>query len=943
MGARRVAPVLVLLCACALPATAQLSLDVNAAIARGVEVLRTAQRDDGSFAELARNHGHVIQYPMGTTALALYTLRKSGLRADDPAITRALSYLDELPLLKTYSVASYVFALASLHDPAHDARITRLAGWLEQHFDKRRQQWGYPDREPELSNTQFAVLALAVAARHGHETAPKLWSQIIDGALTRQQADGGFNYRANLHTASSGGMATAGITTLHVAREQLAAAGSYDAHQRKAQAAIERAWRWLDQRFASSGCPAGTHGLAGDRFPYYERDHPFHYYYLYGIERVAALSGRKTIGGLPWYRLGALDLLAHEAGGGGWSSLPNTCLALLFLRRATISGGGATAHADADEAPDRTATQAGERAGPGDGASAGDRAKPSARANDGDGDGDARTGSDIHTITDDGADVPSWAYTTEPPPKSWLKLGFDDGDWARGRGGFGSDGAVGLTVRTPWTGSDLWVRRSFRWSPGQALDVHAIHDDSVSIWINGVLAGVGELWSGNSYRAFPLSKSVLRTLRAGDNVIAAHVRDTGGARSLDISLDGPPSEAGTSAHWRASLPQPEVPFVRRWLVSGPHADKDGERMLQSAAPGEAPARAGERLDGKVWRAASGLSGRLDLGALVGLKARTFGYLATQVHVAQDWQGYLWLGADGGVRAWLDDQAVAHLHEHVPAQPTRLRASLKLSAGWHRLLIGVEAPEGPPELFVRLADQDGGLPAGLSLSLLGRAADAGATPGATPGETSGAAPGATPGAAPDPSDTMAADVQAEQAAQSVAHAALFELPDLAQWLPITNPRALELASLDDLAGIAITPAGADTPRWLAKPDKRAPGLQPPPGAKGMLALRAPGARTPMRLLARVSLPDDTATLTARVARVPGSDGAARLRLGLFDGALRWLGEPTLLSGEAPKRKPWQNISVALGQPARRDVLLVLELSALDGAPRATLFVDRLQLR
>jgi len=870
------------LCLWTQPAAPQLSLDVNAAIARGAEALRAAQHDDGSFDGL-------IQFPMGSTALALYTMRKSGLPADDPAVVRALEYLEPLPELKTYSVATYVFALDALNDPAHAARIAELGQWLEQHFDKRRKQWGYPGGEPELSNTQFAVLALAIASRHGHQTAPKFWTHVIDGVLETQLRGGGFRYSENMLPEASGSMAAAGITTLHVAREQLAAAGQYESHQLKADEAIERSWQWLDERYASSGGPVGDHGLAGDRFPIYERGDWFHYYYLFGIERVATLSRRKTIGGLPWYRQGALELLAHESPEGGWGSLPNTCFALLFLRRVTISGGASPAAESAGSAPIRSATRTSDETGP---------------------------------------FVPTWAYTTEEPPKGWTKSNFDDSDWARGRGGFGVGAGSGLVVRTPWTGSELWVRRSFRWSPDEVLDLRAFHQGTVSIWINAVKAGKGEMWSLKQYRAFPLDKAVLRSLHPGENVIAAHIQGPPGQSSLDIHLDGPPEEV-TSAHWRDSLPRPDVPFVRRWLVSGPHADKGGQRMLASAAPAE-HARAEEALDGEPWRAVTSRPGRLDLGALAGLKAKSFGYLATWVHTEQAWEGYLWLGSDGGVRAWIDGQAVAHLHEHRPAEATALRAPLKLKPGAHLLIVGVEAVAGPPVVFVRLAGTNGDVPHGLRFSL-----------------------------SPD-ADDMPSD--------AAAHPALYDLPTLAAVLPITAPGALAMTREDELAQLAFTAEGETPAAWYAKTPGRGPEPRPPSGARGVLGLTPPTTGTPIRVLLRVLIQEDAQHVAVRVARSAGSLGSARLRLGVVDRAAlaaqpegatadghgstagaaaddepRWLVPATELSGKVSSRHAWQDIEAPLGPLVGRDVLLILEVAAVRGAPPETIFVDQFELR
>jgi hypothetical protein len=73
-------------------------------------------------------------------------------------------------------------------------------------------------------------------------------------------------------------------------------------------------------------------------------ERPELFYYLYGIERVGDLTGRKEFNGKDWYLRGATLLLDRQEADGKWndsSGFPpgdvlGTCFALLFLKRATI-------------------------------------------------------------------------------------------------------------------------------------------------------------------------------------------------------------------------------------------------------------------------------------------------------------------------------------------------------------------------------------------------------------------------------------------------------------------------------------------------------------------------------------------------------------------------------------------------------------------------------
>jgi hypothetical protein len=61
----------------------------------------------------------------------------------------------------------------------------------------------------------------------------------------------------------------------------------------------------------------------------------WHYYYIYGVERVGMLFGTERIGTHMWYREGAEYLLPQQGATGQWNDVVDTCFAILFLRRAT--------------------------------------------------------------------------------------------------------------------------------------------------------------------------------------------------------------------------------------------------------------------------------------------------------------------------------------------------------------------------------------------------------------------------------------------------------------------------------------------------------------------------------------------------------------------------------------------------------------------------------
>ncbi len=135
---------------------------IDAAVARGVKWLRGEQKRDGSFG----------QGP-GESALVLLALRHSGVPADDRACLRAARRLErELPDGTVYGAALGVLALLAQDEELHGPKVRELVADLVR-AQCRNGQWTYSYRATarkksgDNSNTQFALLALAVARVRG--------------------------------------------------------------------------------------------------------------------------------------------------------------------------------------------------------------------------------------------------------------------------------------------------------------------------------------------------------------------------------------------------------------------------------------------------------------------------------------------------------------------------------------------------------------------------------------------------------------------------------------------------------------------------------------------------------------------------------------------------------------------------------------------------------
>lgn len=136
------------------------------------------------------------------------------------------------------------------------------------------------------------------------------------------------------------------------------------------------------------------------------------------------------------------------------------------------------------------------------------------------------------------AEGQEWRYTTERPPEDWTTVDFDDTAWSRGPGGFGRTPDVGTRVRTPWTTSDLWLRRTFQLPSTRAIsDLMLLvrHDEDAEIWINGVLAAALSGYN-QTYTIVRLDRAAPPPFRVAPNVIAVHVRNTRAAQYIDVGL-----------------------------------------------------------------------------------------------------------------------------------------------------------------------------------------------------------------------------------------------------------------------------------------------------------------------------------------------------------------------------------------------------------------------
>jgi hypothetical protein len=176
------------------------------------------------------------------------------------------------------------------------------------------------------SNTQFAILGLWAAGRHEVPTERAL-ALLVKRFRFSQTSDGGWGYHYQPGSRDqSPAMTGAGLLGLAVGHG-LVRSGDNAVRGAIQDPAIDRGFQAIARNI---GKP-----LRGD----------VHLYFLWTLERVGVLYNQRTLAKKDWYAWGARLLLERQGKDGHWAAggypgsrpLVDTCLALLFLKRANLT------------------------------------------------------------------------------------------------------------------------------------------------------------------------------------------------------------------------------------------------------------------------------------------------------------------------------------------------------------------------------------------------------------------------------------------------------------------------------------------------------------------------------------------------------------------------------------------------------------------------------
>ncbi len=385
--------------------------EINEAIDRGVAYLRTQQDKHGRWPYkgiVDKNYREV-----GATALAAWTLLECGAKTDDQQVQKAAKVLREdcIPINFTYAMSVAILFFDRLGDPADEPLIHSLAlrlmisqsnngGWtysiagreppaseidrLSRHYlqvqknpaargatpaahnlapEIRLQLASFQgpsisDIYADNSNTQFAILALWVARRHGMPvdaslalTAKRFRDTQVSGCWVyneteRAQLIFGGPDREKLIRGKFGSvtaMTCAGLLGLAL---------GYPQSGKNAKQALGRELArdpHVDLGLKAVGLLIGTPQadrrnvpklLTGESWKGGSQDYSC--YCLWTLMRMARVYDLPTIGKKDWYVWGAQILVANQLPDGSWKSdcpvgEADTSFALLFLKRANVA------------------------------------------------------------------------------------------------------------------------------------------------------------------------------------------------------------------------------------------------------------------------------------------------------------------------------------------------------------------------------------------------------------------------------------------------------------------------------------------------------------------------------------------------------------------------------------------------------------------------------
>jgi len=313
------------------PAQQLTAEQVRAAIEGGIKYLLTDQNGQNGY------WNEIPRYPGGVTSLCTLALLNSGVKPSHPQIQKALAYIRKFEPTQTYSTALQTMALCAANPRQDLVQIQKNVNWLES-IQQPEGQWSYAaPAGGDNSNSQFAVLALHEAERAGATVRRETWEKAAAYWKSCQNPGGSWGYQKGWDIGL-GSMTCAGIAATVICDGRVDSPNAtirnglvQCCQPQEEDDSLDRALTWLGNNFSVRRNP-GRRGQGST----------WHFYYLYGLERVGRLTAKRLIGEHDWYREGAEFLVSTQdplqhywVGQGHAETRPHiaTALALLFLSK----------------------------------------------------------------------------------------------------------------------------------------------------------------------------------------------------------------------------------------------------------------------------------------------------------------------------------------------------------------------------------------------------------------------------------------------------------------------------------------------------------------------------------------------------------------------------------------------------------------------------------
>jgi len=346
---------------CCLPANAEESPVIRAAIDRSLPYLQA----------------HLSDVRGGHKTLVALALFKAGTPLETPALQGALKDIQDRcaggqyqPMdgnASIYAAALDATFLVDTGGERYRPQVQVIANYLLRH-QLSTGGWEYPDTPVrpgsvgDTSVTQYACLGLWAVERSGIKIDPGVWLRVLDWHVKSQNPDGGYAYlpsaTANLAGSNSTlNMTVNGVASMHIAMLHLAPDLQPLKQNRvkQVEAPVVKKFGILEEvklqekpverraaiPQAAIEAVRKAYGFVVARYsPLNPEAGSFQGYYLYSLERMAALANVSLLGERDWYQSSSAELLKRQQADGSvqlgqGASVRDTAFAVLFLVRAT--------------------------------------------------------------------------------------------------------------------------------------------------------------------------------------------------------------------------------------------------------------------------------------------------------------------------------------------------------------------------------------------------------------------------------------------------------------------------------------------------------------------------------------------------------------------------------------------------------------------------------